>query len=454
VPAPPAAPGFVARLKRDTVGEPTARYVYLNNFEVERSWARGEPALPGGRLSFATATVNRMEELGLLLADPGDVVVLKAAPDPGYAGYLTTLGLAGGETQVVAGNDPLRSVTEDALADPSVVDALAGLADGHTYLAPLGISAAEEELALRTGLPLAGPGAAVCKSVNGKMFSRRLVDATGLRPVPGAVCETVADLAAALDAHLRDGCRVVVKESLGVSGRGMVVLADRRRADRLLRMLARAGDDARVNLVAERWIERATDLNYQFVVSGTGAVRFETVKAAVVDRGQHRGHRFPVALPPDTDHELRRAAEVLGAELASAGYRGMVGVDAILDQDGVLYPCLEINARFNMSTYGGRVEERFVGPGRHAVAVTFDLLLARRHSFAELADALGGLLFDGTGAPGVLVSNFATLNAAATADGRQFAGRVYAFCVADDPATARALHGQAAERLQAMVARS
>ena len=59
---------FVARLKKDLIGDDRARFVFVNNFEVERSWAVGEPKLPGAGISFAGATVNRMEEMGALLA--------------------------------------------------------------------------------------------------------------------------------------------------------------------------------------------------------------------------------------------------------------------------------------------------------------------------------------------------------------------------------------------------
>ncbi|MGQ0838589.1 ATP-grasp domain-containing protein [Actinokineospora sp.] len=442
---------FGARLKQAVVGDRRARFVYLNNFEVERSWARGEPALPGARIAFATSTVNRMEEMGVLLADPGDIVVLKAPLDPGYADYLRGLGCAAGEVVVVDRNDPVRSVTEDALAAPRLLATLGALVDGRTHLMPLGIGVAEQELAVRTGLPLAGPSARVCKSVNGKIYSRGLVDAVGLRAIPGTVCETVDDLARALATYLPGGDRVVVKESLGVSGRGMIVLDGRRRAESLLRMLARRGQDARVDVVVETWIERGTDLNYQFLLSRTGEVRFATVKAAVVDRGVHKGHRFPVDLSAAVTDELHRAADLIGRVLFADGYFGMVGVDAILGPDGTLYPCLEINARLNMSSYASRLAERYIGPGRHAVAATLALRPSRTFTFAEVADALGDLLFDGSGDSGLLVNGFATLNAAAPEGGQDFPGRIYAIAIAGDDESAGLLRQRAQDRLQAMV---
>ena len=73
---------FTARLKTALVGDPDARFVYVNNFEVERVWGQGEPRLPGTGLSFSSATVNRIEEVGVLLADEHDAVVLEERSTP------------------------------------------------------------------------------------------------------------------------------------------------------------------------------------------------------------------------------------------------------------------------------------------------------------------------------------------------------------------------------------
>lgn len=439
---------FVERLKQDLTGDRAARFVFVNNFEVERSWALGEPKLPGAGISFAGATVNRMEEMGVLLADEGDVVVLKADLDPGFADYLSGLGAAAGRTVAAENHEPERTVTEDALVSPRLLDELRALADGRTYLMPLGVSAAEEELAKTTGLPLAGPSAAVCKDVNGKMFSRRLVELTGLRDVPGTICRTVGELRGALTGQLALGGRAVVKESLGVSGRGMVRVEDERGAERLLRLIERRGASAPANLVVESWIEHAQDLNYQFVVSRTGTVRFETVKATVLRDGVHQGHRFPVELSPAVTEQLHEATRRIGRALYDEGYFGLVGVDAMLGRDDTLYPCLEINARFNMSTYQSRIAERLIPDGAHAIATTIGLRPSRVHTFGEVAQALGELLLDRAGRTGVLINNFATLNAAAE-DGA-FHGRLYAICLAESAEAALAVRDEAARRLDTM----
>jgi hypothetical protein len=148
--------------------------------------------------------------------------------------------------------------------------------------------------------------------------------------------------------------------------------------------------------------------------------------------------------------QLSEAVELIGGALYADGYYGLVGVDAVLGPDGTLYPCLEINARFNMSTYQNRFAERYVTAGRHAIAATIGLRPSRPHGFDEVERALAGLLLEGDRGSGVLVNNFATLNAAAEA-GSSFHGRIYVICVADSPDAAMSLRVEAELRLQGMV---
>jgi Pre ATP-grasp domain/ATP-grasp domain len=440
---------FVQRLKAALVDDPGVRFIYLNNFEVERLWGRRFLGLPGAALGFSDALVHRMEEVGVPLAEASDVVLLKSAVDGDFLSYLRSVGCAEGEVLPVDDPRPDRTVTRDALASPRTLDRLRALADGATYLMPLGVSEDEEELSRLTGIPLASPGSPVHVAVNGKVFSRRLVDELGLTPVPGHACETLEEVRAAMDALLDEGGQVAVKESLGVSGRGLVVVDERRRADRLLRMLERRTDGRQVAFVVERWIRKRLDLNYQFIVGRRGEVCFENVKAALVREGVHRGHAFPVPLEAETERRLRDASQLLGKRLAEEGYHGVVGVDALVGDDGTLYPCLEINARFNMSTYQNGLAERLIGPDRHAVATALTFRLRRPFGFGEILDALGELAYL-TGPGGILVNGFATLNAMA-GSGTSFTGRLYAVCIADDARTAADLRDEGERRLVDLV---
>ncbi|MYU24060.1 ATP-grasp domain-containing protein [Streptomyces sp. SID8352] len=428
---------FMGRLRTALTGSPDTPLVLLGNFEVEDEWARGEPGLPRVAFTGGGAVVHRMDEFTLLLAGKGDHVVLKAAPDPEHLGYLEELGLDLPRVHTVSGGDPRQTVTRDALADPALQEALRALGPG-ARIVPHGTSVLEEELSALTGLPLGAPPAAVCKAVNSKIYSRAAADAAGLRQAPGWTCGNLSELDAALDrarALLRSGRRAVVKDAFGVSGKGISVLDDERRLDTLQRMIARraerSGDD-RVVLVVEEWVDKAADLNYQFTVGRDGSVHFDFVKEAITEGGVHKGHRFPARLTALQHDAVRHAAEALAERLAADGYFGVVGVDAMTDPKGGVYPVVEINARHNMSTYQSRLQEAFIGPGRHALARHYPVRLRTPLGFGRLRGLLGDLLFTGSGG-GLLVNNFATVNAAAGGDGTSYEGRLHGLLIGDSP---------------------
>jgi hypothetical protein len=439
--------GFTARLKSALVGDPDAPFLYLANAEVEEQWADGEPGLPQPRFDAARRVVNRMDELAVALAGPGDVVALKGRPDPGYLDLLAGLGLRPPQVAIAARPDADRSIVEDLLADP------APLADLGVHLLPHGVSRREEELAERTGLRLAAPPAAICKAVNSKLYSRRIATELGLRQPAGRACGCLAELAEAVAwarAPLAVGGQIVVKDAYGVSGRGMVVVTEPARLDRLYRMAAtragRTGDD-RIGLVVEEWVPKQADLNYQFTIGTDGTVRFDFVKEAITDRGVHKGHRMPARLGGTAAAEVRRCAALLGARLAADGYYGVVGVDAMTDPAGGLYPVIEINARNNMSTYQATLEESLRGPDQIALARHYPLRLAAPVPFDRLRHALGGLLLDRPQGTGLVVHAFATVNAAAGGTGAPFPGRLYGFVLAGSHDEADALDAEVTTRL-------
>ncbi|MER6796008.1 ATP-grasp domain-containing protein, partial [Amycolatopsis mediterranei] len=275
----------------------------------------------------------------------------------------------------------------------------------------------------------------------------------------GWVCDTPAQLADAVPEAakvLAEGGTVVVKEAYGVSGKGIAVVTSEQRLLRLQRMIERTAQKAgrdRIALVTETWVDKLADLNYQFTVGRDGSVRFDFVKEAITENGVHKGHRMPPRLDDAQHAVIRHAADVLGARLAEDGYYGVVGVDALVEPDGGIFPVLEINARNNMSTYQVPLQERFVPAGAVAMARHYPVRLAAPLSFARLRETLGELLFAGSGS-GLLVNNFATVNAGAglAAAGEAFAGRLYGVLIGPSAETLDELDRRITERLATLAA--
>ncbi|MEU3522688.1 ATP-grasp domain-containing protein [Streptomyces sp. NPDC038707] len=408
--------GYTAGLKQALTGDRDARFVWLCNFEVENQWARSYTGLPAARGSATAATVQRMEELGALLAEPADYLLLDRPLDEGYRSYAEKTGL-GAPVELVTAAPAADGGTGAAVLDsPELLERLRRIARDGAYLMPMGNSVQEERIAELTGLRLAVPDAATCERVNSKIYSRRAAEELGLRTIPGFCCETVGQLRRALDEGLRDDRPVIVKDAYGVSGKGLLILDSRRKADRLLRMVERRaanrGDDA-LHVVVETFLPKRFDLNYQFTVDRRGRVRLDFVKQALTSGGVHLGHVMPADLTPAQQDELAAAAVALGARLYADGFFGVVGVDALLGADDRVYPVLEINARLNMSSYQGRVTERFGRPRGAALARHYPLRLAEPLPFEAVTDALGDLAEPPHDRDGLVITCFGTVNAQA-----------------------------------------
>ncbi len=441
-----------ADLKEELTGRRDACFVWLCNFEVEQQWARGHVGLPTVNLSTTTSTVHRMEQLGALLADPADYLLLGQALDPDYRNYVEHIGFDP-PTELVAGDVTGRGTTSAVLASPEVRHALRRLAEQGAYLMPMGCSADEQKIAEATGIRLAVPDAAVCERVNSKIYSRRLVEELGLRAIPGHCCETVADLRAALGPSA--ALPVIVKEAYGVSGKGLVVLDSQKKVARLLRMVeqrsSRSGDE-RIDVVVESFLAKRFDLNYQFTIDRAGRVRLNFVKEALTAGGVHMGHIMPAELTGAQHAEIEDAAERIGARLFADGFFGVVGVDALLGADDLVYPVLEINARLNMSSYQGRVTERFLRPGHCALAKYYPLRLAAPLPWSRISDVLGDLLPPPVEGTGMVVTCFGTVNAQAsrTSGDRPFDGRLYSVLFAEDRAALATLDTRITDALSVL----
>ncbi|MEV0635589.1 hypothetical protein AB0I77_11580 [Streptomyces sp. NPDC050619] len=433
---------YTKDLKEALTGDRDARFVWLCNFEVERRWARSYAGLPAVQGSATAATVQRMEELGALLAEPGDHLLLDRPLDGGYRRYAEAIGL-GTPAELVTRAPAGDSGTAGAVPEsPELLGRLRELARQGAWLMPMGVSDQEERITRLTGLRLAVPDAATYEHVNSKIYSRRISEELGLRTIPGHCCQTVGELHRALDERLCDGGPVIVKDAYGVSGRGLVVLDSRKKADRLLRMVdrrARRSGDDRLHVVVEAFLPKRFDLNHQFTIDRHGRVRQDFVKQALTSGGVHLGHVMPADLDSAQRDELAGAAEALGKRLHTDGFTGVVGVDALLGADGLVYPVLEINARLNMASYQGRVTERFGREHGAALARHYPLRLTEPVPFEEITEALGPLADPPLDQDGLVITCFGTVNAQAAGADASFDGRLYTVLFAADRAGLDAL---------------
>ncbi|MEK4109132.1 phosphoribosylaminoimidazole carboxylase (NCAIR synthetase) [Paenibacillus sp. DS2363] len=432
--------GFSRKLKQALTGHDEAVFIYINNFEVEEYWnEQGVLKLPSLSVGSAADVVNRMEELGIFLAGEQDVVLLKELPDSGFIADAQAIGFGRSRLIATEYNEPGLNITANILHCQRTLDRLRELADRQdiqAYLVPFGASDQEEELSQRTGIPLAVPPADIFRKVNDKGYSRRLNTELGVRQIPGCECYSLEELTSGFEdmkSVLEQGGRIVMKDSMGVSGKGITVIADEARFHKCMKLLEKQASKngiRAVNYVLEQWINKTCDLNYQILIHRSGEVEFLGVKESLVEQGVHQGHLMPPHLGDSQIAVIRDAALQIGAALHRDGYYGIAGIDAILDEDGSVWPNLEINARFNMSTYQTEIQNQWIPEGMLALAKKYTLRLNHRLDYEKLRSTLGPLLFDPLKGEGILINNFATVNAAFKGEDRVFSGRLYGVIIA------------------------
>ena len=354
--------------------------VYWFNANCEDQVALGRPGFtPSRRVAELEAD---FQALPMLLCARDDVVLLREKPSAAF----------------------LRRIQELGLAIPEFVecsaDSLAALAERKVNaLRPWGWSPDSAQLLapLVAGLPRGGESPCWSKAIRqlyakswsaarlGEFLAVEQADYLCGTDVVGTACATVEQALAQMGRLAEVGFdAVVVKAIYGSSGRGQIhcrggqVRAEQR--GRLENILRQQGQ-----VVVEPWLDKVVDLSLHFDVGVEGEATVVGWTRFLTDgRGQYRGS-FVGSITAGLDEQVKRflygdgrdarrlarlgeqLAEWLAEPLRAAGYRGPVGVDAMVYRDGDclrLKPIVEINPRTTMGRVALKLQQA-VNSGTH-----------------------------------------------------------------------------------------
>lgn len=202
--------------------------------------------------------------------------------------------------------------------------------------------------------------------LNTKSGFRRAAESLGLRVVPGARCEGVEELAAAVEELLPLTGGVVVKPDRSSNGFGHIIL----RRDELGGQDLRAALSERVAaaltpqqprvFTVEALMKFVNVPSVELVVEDAGAAVLYVCDMRTVNNMFTGMVTPPIDLPPRAEEELLRAGRVFGDYVHGLGFRGICDVDAGVTEDGTLYVG-ETNFRRTGGTYLDTLLKRLVG---------------------------------------------------------------------------------------------
>lgn len=408
-------------------------FVWLFNIGAEEIWHPGSRAVADPAEQIV---VNRMEDMNLLLCRSQDIIVLREQPQPHFLKMLQHIGFDIPRIEVPEPSDPLTPITELVLADEELLQRLriASEEAGGAYLVPYAVTWKEEEVAERGSLTLLGADAELCARVNDKIFSRRLAEHLGFPVTEGAVCRNETEIQEACDriaAAATGPVRFIIKQPHGASGKGMFLVEDLSRLNTILNVMKRfAGRNSLAGgWLVERWYGKQLDLNYQIYISPEGEVTMFSLKVQQLAGTVYTGSRMPAELGKGLEEQVLSYAEQLGSSLCAAGYFGIASIDGFVDEDGLLFPVIEINGRFTLSTYISFVsavlgERKFLSRYYRVVSnepLTYESLCALLRE--------NRLLYGPEHREGVMVYTAGTLSPAHLKQG--FINRIFALIVTD-----------------------
>lgn len=332
--------------------------IWLFNIGLEKYWNGEVFTVKDAREDII---VGHMEEMNLLLTRKQDILILRTQPDQAYLREMEAFGCEIPLILCPGREDETKSVSELVLEDDALTAEIKTLASsrGKVVFVPYGVSSLEEEIAKRLEIPIFGSSHEINRTVNNKVFSRQFAIEHGFRVSPGRICRGFDELQKAAEEMAAEYPKIIIKEPCGASGKGLwVVEGGRKLRSTLLAIRRFFKDRLDGDWLVEEWCDKAADLNYQIYVGEDGEVDVFSVKEQRVSGTVYVGSVMPPACPREIAEECRTCGTVIGRELYQKGYRGILGVDAMILADGGLIPVVEINGRFTLSTYVSFVQEK------------------------------------------------------------------------------------------------
>jgi hypothetical protein len=341
-------------------------------------------------LSFPTAELRKIIGIGyyeerllfllLLLRRPGvKIVYLTSMPVEEavvdyYLDFLPDPASARSRLHMLAAGDPApRSLTTKLLDRPELLDRVRELCEGPggAFVQPFNVTASEQELSERLGVPLYGPPAALA-GLGSKTGSRRIARLAGVSVLDGAEDLRSVEAVEAAARQLRRRTvppvdAIVIKLNDGFSGQGNAVVdlaglngslldspvvfcAEEESWPSFAAKIAEGG------AVVEKLLDEpgmvSPSVQLRVLPGGTPLVL--STHSQVLggpNRQVYLGCRFPA----DASYrgQIKAAAERVGRELAGRGVIGYFGVDFFVVPEGTRQQVYlaEINLRVGGTTH-------------------------------------------------------------------------------------------------------
>lgn len=312
-------------------------------------------------------------ERGLCIANDQDLVVTNKAVDPDYLAYFAEITNQSPSLLVL---DADESLTQSLILGAHKIDhwlTSQSRREGQRIdLSPMILTNKTHEL----GTSLSGQfpdfewsypeqkSIDAVQFVNLKSNISNWLPKSGLKSTPVCAVHERQDSASCLWEHLKPRLQsqsLIVKADFSSSGVGNKIINNSSQEELMSWLEGQTGVDT---FVVEELVDFVFSPNVQFYIDHTGACHFVGWSDQILNDGlQFKGNSWP--LPDSHSEPLLDAGWLIARKLSKLGVRHIVGIDFLCLEDGSIR-FVEVNARFNGSTYAQSIVEKLNADRLHA----------------------------------------------------------------------------------------
>ncbi|TYS32531.1 ATP-grasp domain-containing protein [Bacillus pumilus] len=300
--------------------------IWFGNMNQEQSWDQTR-ALPVMTDHIQNELVLQQEQQLLLIASKEHHVILHHQPDPAFLAYLEKEGV----------QLPHITQKEDAYK-------LKGL------IVPYLLDESVEQAAMIENREIYGSNSTLVKRLNHKISTRRWAEEHQFTVTCGSICHHAEELKQTYEKlKANNFSKMVLKIPYGSSGKGLRILKSEREFMQLLTFIKRR--NIQTDLLLEGWHPIKRSLNAQLLIQEEESHLLSITEQKISEDGIYLGTDFAPVYELDKKRAYESSMHRIIELLYEEGYRGVVGVDSIIDENEQLIPIIEINARFTQVTY-------------------------------------------------------------------------------------------------------
>ena len=306
----------------------------------------------GGVLS--QGALDALSRRAVLLADEADTVVVDGAMDPGWLGFVRSLGLGTDRIEVARGGD--GGLMDRVLGDAALLERLRGVGVVEGYMGSAGLARLGAVLAARVMSAEVG----LVDRLNLKSSLPGVLERAGVPTIESAI--VARDAVMACVESMRSGGDVIVRADVSIGGCGVWMIRGGEGVEALERGLARSMADRLFTV--QRLLDVDCSPNVQYRCGEGGAALVGVSDQRMTAELAFVGNTWPSVMGGDAG--LREQSDRIVGVLVEDGYVGYVGIDFIRTRGGEVFP-IEINPRVNTSTFAIEVAQR-LGVGAFVLA--------------------------------------------------------------------------------------